>query len=1135
MLRPVIMIGCGGAGTKTVRYVREAVQRRLRQVGWDGGVPDVWQFIGIDAGRTQEDVSISALPTSDHLSLDTSYHNYLHHLKDLETRYPPGSAGFAEMLGWRPGPSPSAVGIGQLYPPQCRAVDRASSLISLNDIVRSRVLNAFVACTAGGPELAEVSRKLGVIVPPGTSVPLPLTLVVGSMAGGTGAGIMLDVVDLLRRSHVNGAFPVMVAFTPDIFGTEVTDFMTANSAAFVSEFLSAYWDDEGADSALVPAMVQANSRGPHSTFIVGRRNMDGFDLCNSKNVYRAVGDVLAAVTTSARFQDQFFNFSTVAWSGSAPNNGGGYDWHENLTKAALSSFGGTTLSIGRDRFREYLSRLLHRSIVEHLTDGFNQMAVQHLGGDVARSMSGEEKVAELARLHQDEFAASCGLLGMSSSEESISDFVSHESLLAETNAVTIDITNGTENLPEMTADDWSRTIRKIAIEARGLSQQRVSFADPHFNVIDALHAVVKSSTDFAARLSFPVVLKMIDTLRADVLKFVIDLQESAEADRRDAQRFFLKGREHLENLKEVLASSSSLGMKTIDDYATAISLEWSAKLKDDRASHLKRFVSGGPSTEVGGMLDWKPELPDLEQSNLEAVHTRIQGCLARLVLLTTPQDGNPAIVSMWPNNDWVVPANFAPSPVEVCLEDHENWPLMARQLLELSLGDVHDDLPMDPVHAARMVVIRGGFTGGSGEHVGPLIGAEIDEQTGVRAVELREVGRSPQVRIIDGVDELEERINSWLLRPGSASQKYLTEGLSAYLSPVDPETSVPTDDHLQRLSAYESKLREALVNSRPLIEIDRRMYATVHSQEMVTTLNVQGFPFGEGHPARAITAGIVQGFLHTPGEVDWIFTGGEAESVLISSFLRSPVNPSVISSFTVPFAESMSNVVNEDLLRSSFWLWRRARTLPNFIPLPPDLRIAAIRGFAIARSLGYCTATVNEPNRIVDKHGTHLFPKFLLTNTNANNVLPALLESMILTFADAPMKGKHAFDAYGALISYGVGGGLANEFLLSKVMTEFLNTGDHLVTPVDQIRSQRVLHADFQARKEEVLRYVDNYLRNLYEVAARPPARTHWRNSTGSIEPTDTLLLELMDDLVQGFTDVRNAVQNYDPYTEEWP
>jgi hypothetical protein len=384
------------------------------------------------------------------------------------------------------------------------------------------------------------------------------------------------------------------------------------------------------------------------------------------------------------------------------------------------------------------------------------------------------------------------------------------------------------------------------------------------------------------------------------------------------------------------------------------------------------------------------------------------------------------------------------------------------------------------------------------------------------------------VKVGDDHGELEERIDSWLLRPSTETNRFLSEGLSDYLSQIDPRTNVPVANHTARLAMYRTKLQEALNQSKPLMEIDKNMYATVHSQEMATTLNVQGFPFGEGHPARDITAGIVQGFLHTPGDVDWIFTGGEAESVLISSVLSNPVNPSVVTSFTQPLTQSLGNVVNESLLRASFWLWRRARILENFVPLPDSLRIAAIRGFAIARSLGYCTATVDEPNRIVDKNGTYLFPKFLLTKTNANNILPALLESMVLTFADAPIKGKRAFEAYGALISYGVGGGLANEFELSKVMTEFLNTGVHSVTPVDQNRAQKVLHTDFQARKDEVLSYLDKYLKNLNDLASKPLARTHWRDNTGAIDPTDTLLLELMDDLIRGFTDVRTAVHNHE-------
>jgi hypothetical protein len=228
----------------------------------------------------------------------------------------------------------------------------------------------------------------------------------------------------------------------------------------------------------------------------------------------------------------------------------------------------------------------------------------------------------------------------------------------------------------------------------------------------------------------------------------------------------------------------------------------------------------------------------------------------------------------------------------------------------------------------------------------------------------------------------------------------------------------------------------------------------------------------------------------------------------------------------------MSNIVNESLLRSSFWLWRRARILENFIPLPDQLRLSAIRGFAITRALGYCTASIDEVNRVVDHKGVHEFPKYLLTATNRNNVLPALLESMVLTFADVPTKGKDAFNAYGALIDYGIGGGHADEFQLSKVMIDFLDYGvgpeaKYVYTPVDAGRAEKVAGHDFDSRKRKVLEYLDLYLSNLQRLDAQPRLKAYWRDSNGAVDPVDTLTLELMGDLTRGYTDVRTAVHNH--------
>jgi len=1107
MLRPVIMIGCGGAGLKTVRLVREGVQRRLDRAGWDGPIPDAWQFIGIDSSNHQENPWIPTLPASDYISL-VNHTTYTNITSAVDARFPQGSAGFNEMMGWRPHLPVNYLPM-QIAAEQFRAAGRMVFIAS-QDIVRQSVSRAFAECAVGGPMLSKVSQRLGVTVPSGTPVSEPLTIVVGSMAGGTGAGIMLDVVDMLRRTHLNGAFPVMVAFTPDVFGSVASDQMSANSAAFVSEFLSAYWDDEATDSALIPPVIRTGTRGPHSTFMIGRKTMDGLDLGNLTNVCRSVGKMLASVMTSARIQDQFAHH---AWNSpfAGVNNGGGYGWHETLTKGAVSSFGCATLSIGRDQFHDYLLRLLQRSIVEQLSEGFNQAAIFHLGAEAAKELPQQSKISELARMHRDEFMLACQLLENSDHRQFSDSMVSDLHLSDEFQTVMDSMTSSLAVIQQSEIEFWALQMESQAHTARDASRIRAEELMSSSLLqwgSDLLQRVLKTCTEFSVRLSLPVVMELVELARANLLESAALMKESANIDRKNADQMFVLAHSHLvTGAEEQLDLTSVSVQNAIQDYAKAISLEWLATVRDQLTATIESVSSG----------------------MLNTIHSEFQRSVNRLSPFTTPQDGNPAVVSFWPKNDGVTPNNFAPSPDEFYLEDHTEWPQMARAILEASLGDDRDLLPVDPIEAARTLLIRGGFVGLRGDIAPPLISAGTRED----GLPSWSTGQPVEVSIFDGLVDLEERIDSWLMRSSTATEECLSEGLSSYLSEVNPRTGVPVTNHASRLANYQQKLKEALNQSRPLIQIDQKMYVTVHSREISTSLNVHGFPFGEGHPARSITQEVVQGFLRTPGDVEWIFSSGEAESVFISSFLVNPVSPSVVSSFTEPFAQSMSNIVNSDLLRSSFWLWRRARILENFIPLPDGLRLAAIRGFAIARALGYCTANAREGNVIVNSEGIHEFPKQLLTVTNQNNILPALLEAMILTFADVPIKGKAAFNAYGALIDYGIGGGLVDQYELPSEMISFLNDNEFVYDVVDSNRQEKIVANDFDRRKENVLRYLDLYLNNLKRLDDQPQSKTYWRDSAGAVDPIDTLTLELMDDLTRGFTDVRTAVQNHNQEDSE--
>ena len=200
MLRPVIMIGCGGSGQKAVRYVRAAVKRKLEHTHWEGGIPAAWQFIGLDTLNTQEAPGeIPTMPASDYKSISLNFQTFSELTDALLARHTPQERrGYAEMIGWRPKPQevvvPLRSGAGQM-----RAVGRTAGVVALGTVVRPRLEEAFTACKSGGPELQQISEHLQISVPPGTPTPDPIVVVLGSMAGGTGAGILLDVIDLLRR------------------------------------------------------------------------------------------------------------------------------------------------------------------------------------------------------------------------------------------------------------------------------------------------------------------------------------------------------------------------------------------------------------------------------------------------------------------------------------------------------------------------------------------------------------------------------------------------------------------------------------------------------------------------------------------------------------------------------------------------------------------------------------------------------------------------------------------------------------------------------------------------------------------------------------------------------------------------
>lgn len=1081
MLRPVIMIGCGGSGNKVVRYTRDAVERRLKQAGWDHGVPQAWQFIGIDTHGHLDDPSIPFLPSKDFVNLATHFGSYQDLDAALQVRF--GFQGqqpnmFHEFLGWRPNPNdvnvPISAGAGQY-----RAVGRVLGLLYLQHHIHDRIQNAFDSCHAGELELLEVSNHLGVDVPLGQPIPTPLVLIVGSMAGGTGAGIMLDVIELVRKIQGNGAFPTLVTFTPDVFGSVENDGMAANSAAFMSELLNAYWDD------------QMPLRGPHSVFAIGRRTLDGLDLSYARNVYRAVGDFLSAVTTSVQVQQDFYNYKVVNWAQRAAANSGGYGFenHGLLLRGVASSFGSSTISIGRDRFRAYMQKLLLGSIVEQLTNGFEKGELAAIGGTETKPVTALLGIEEVARLNAQEFISDVGL-SMQQIEE---NFVSNELMKSRLTESSQLVKNSLPSINER-YDIWLQMIvdqakySKHGLDRDDNSEIEEKIQDWFSNVYQR---VLVASNKFSPQIGLPATFFMIEFARSEVMKTASEMRSKAEESRLFSIQAVNIARNELQKKKMKLSSTSLPVQEAVVKISEASVWEWNAEVRLKLAESLESVAT----------------------SVLTTITTLLRASNARLGLW--------GVEAGWPSIDGSVPASFAPSPVEFFLEEYTAWPQHARELIQQSLGN-HAGLPSDPIEAASTLIIRGEFGNSSiGQSVFPLIWDEFNKNEPTWSP-----GQPFSVRVDESPDGLLERIDAWLSRPDTELNRVLTEDLSDYLMPVNPVTGEPVSDHLRRLETFREKLQMALIASRPLIEIDQSMNAVVHPMSISCSLSIEGFPFGIGHPARKVTEEIIQGFLGTSEPIDWAFTSAKNKSVALSSFLEYPVNPSVINSLTEPLARA--SVSLSPVHMRHLWQWRRSQVLGKFVPLPRSLRIAAIRGLAIARALGVMSAEELDQNVIADHDGDKQFPKWLLTPTDRNNLLPALLEAMVLSFAEVSTKGTDAFAAYEALIEYGSGDSFDGEFQVSGLLKHFLETGEYDgIRIVDEGRAESVSGDALESRAEKVIEYLQRNIQRFDELETSGPDPQSWRNFDGTVQPIDTLSHELLTEMRSAYEQVRDAISEW--------
>ena len=1009
-LRPMLFIGCGGSGGKTLRITHDAILRRLRNTGWEGGMPEAWQFLWIDVPNEQEgdETFGDRLDPGSYLGLVKPGTQY-------QTGVDPAvvslrSCDPMELVGWRPNPSQVTIPIEQ-GAGQFRAVGRMISLKESGNIT-GRIQAAFQATSVGTAleELDQVCKRFGAERDPSTRA-----FVVSSLAGGSGSGTFLDIADIVRAVNGKGG-AVGILYTADVFSglQSGIEGVEGNSLAALSELLSGYWQEDERHLSVLEAQGlaagTATRGGITYPFLVGKKNTTGVALDSQVEVYRAIGELIALVTVSPTVQENLLNFCQAQWPSAALGNADHLGIQEPDAMAPVSSFGYARIGLGRDRFKEYAKRRLARTAIDFLASGYLRESPQARG-----TMTPQEVVKSLVEAHHVKFLEDCGLNErnfpeLKQSNDQITDALRPAEMNTLWQGLDRSVLEKQSGATDTDLNSWIRRFQETSALLtkefegnfdRGLHEATMAWAE------SAPQRLVDVTCRYIARFGLSVTLELLTATSKE-------LEAVAGQLLNEAGGLELEGGNWMGRVGQLglpFTGNLQAAHPKMAQLATAIN----TPLRVQSLAKVARRAS-----ELMNEFSKQVVLPLAE--TIRSAHDTF-------LADTGPKgNGDPPVYLNWPTGQ-LIPDWLLPSKVEFLLDDQMRYPDIFERLVAATVGTATEEARgSDDLTTARQQIIQGGFPLAAGKVADASVRRHHAGVTRAPRWEPAVAGGQGQPLRFDAgfsLDSIVARSEQWILQEG-VFRSFLEESLADYLDEGAASALVELSQE-SRLSSFSSKLAAALASSSPLIDIDTNLYSKTHSDAPESTWVVEPLPFVTGHPARKIAEEVLTKALQArastgaSNDVDKYFTSvnaGHVGSVGIVTFLSKPVHPVVFSSVTQPIVSRLQQS------QSSFWLWRRTRRLSEYIPVSSSARRAMLRGWFTGRLLGLIGITsLKEPFTITSLEGKKVaFPHPPLGGFVGSTDLPVagVLESLPLALLDWSSGDPNTVQAYQSLFRLGL-------------------------------------------------------------------------------------------------------------------
>lgn len=1108
-----LVVGCGGSGAVTQAYIIDQLKAYLRQVDPERTeLPAAWQFVSVDAPLTAEPgpAGLANVPQAggQYVSVGNSlhYNQFEQGLSQQLART--GSLG--EIATWATREPenlnlPIDRGAGQR-----RALGRMltiQNLEKIHDGLRSAMdrLNRMET----NAELNELNYKITGRRSDVTDSE-PIALVIGSMAGGSGASMVFDVARLI--STLPGNMPSRTAIfmmSPEVFESLSEDDrrgMWPNSLAMFGEAVAAQTGAAVAhDRAIFKAMglsVTPKNASFARLFPIGARmggNRSKFGDGSPAAIYRGLGRALAALMTSRKALNSFTQYTlgnSGAIEGSRSILGWGSPTKVSWNDIPWGSMGYAQLSMGRDRYAEYAAQRLARSSFERLLEG-------HLSSD--DPSTGKEQLDKRLRERLPDFLAACHLPGSMAGQLRVADvypwlgsvFGGSFSAPAANEAVR----NIRQTLP---AGDGMKS-REWADLVRGRLEQCRSGVDKMLS--DSAYAAVHEFADFFAD-------RVIAEIEGDLSRYGVPFVEEI-VDRL------------MEMLQEPLIptiksfAQSAAGM---DPMAPSPQLETllqplngrgtvnnSAQIADNIAASYTTQLTQYHIVQVASLLaevldDFRSSVLLRLKRELVSVHKDLDHDNERKDVSLNLADVATSDPVAWPRDgEEKIDDRFRSSANEILITETDKFPADYEGHMLGTMRATVPDLRTFPeaVSAATREIIMGDWDTQGGikapnDTLCPATGPESGPGNRAGWVskhltrppygrgekrDSRAASFNPRLRPAD----LIERTRLWIARPAKPFSDFIGVDLRSYLTRAAAANDAEYDGRLNRLH---DAFYKALHQARPLAAVSSEMLNRVYGvgREQYH-FNFSEIPL-DGLEAGSRLSEIIQNDTTRDEATVTTFESAfttDNRVFSIDVFGSYPnYSPVVFSSLFPHIAEDWNGRGGNS---ESFWELRRARPLPAALPLTDDERRAMVAGWHI----GVLTGRIYISGLGTAAAAAHIFddaqeewvpfPQKLLTPPTKfrgnEDWMPAVIESVLLAYADvqtAPPGGRigdslRPYRLLRELYDDGAEGPTtgAVDHSVVKVLAEWLATGKDPQSDTGTSPHGSTL-AERKAKAEEVLR-----------------------------------------------------------------